>query len=103
MTSQADFGRCWKMTERPHDCCCRLNDVDIGQSWIHRLNYKADLGDGITPASPIAPAPVRLCDPGGVEKPLLAERYASILLRRPANLGENYFAYHPIFVHGSTS
>jgi hypothetical protein len=80
-----------------------LNDVDIGQWWIHRLNDKAGLGDGITPANPIAPAPVRLCDPGGVEKPLLAERYASILLRRPANLGENYFACHPIFVHGSTS
>jgi hypothetical protein len=91
------------MTERPYDCCCCLNDVDIGQSWIHRLNDKAGLGDRITPASPIAPAPVRLCDPGGVEKPLLAERYASILLRRPANLGENYLACHGTFVHGSTS
>ena len=35
------------MTERPHDCSGCFNDVDIGQSWIHRLNNKASLGDGI--------------------------------------------------------
>jgi putative copper export protein len=69
-----------------------LFETGFGHVWQLRLGLIA-----------AASAPVRLCDPGGVEKPFFAERYASILLRRPANLGGNCLACHPILVHGSTS